>query len=138
MFRTAIGFDRLARLVDTAASSAEASGYPPYNIEKLGEENLRLGGVFTRNLKPEVLMKSLRTAMQLDKTLYDGQAESEPAGLAVAVRLGAAEPAEDAVELGGRHPAARIGHGQDHVPALETDADLDQVARLGMSDGVLQ
>jgi ABC-type transport system involved in multi-copper enzyme maturation permease subunit len=34
--------------------------------QKLGEENLRLGGVFTRNLKPEVLMKSLRTAMQLD------------------------------------------------------------------------
>jgi molecular chaperone IbpA len=34
LFRTAIGFDRLARLVDTAASSTEASGYPPYNIEK--------------------------------------------------------------------------------------------------------
>ena len=32
LFRTAIGFDRLARLVDTAASNAEASGYPPYNI----------------------------------------------------------------------------------------------------------
>ena len=42
LFRTAIGFDRLARLVDTAAASAEASGYPPYNIEKLGEENYRL------------------------------------------------------------------------------------------------
>jgi molecular chaperone IbpA len=42
LFRTAIGFDRLARLVDTAASNAEASGYPPYNIEKLGEESYRL------------------------------------------------------------------------------------------------
>jgi molecular chaperone IbpA len=42
LFRTAIGFDRLARLVDTAASNAEASGYPPYNIEKLGDENYRL------------------------------------------------------------------------------------------------
>jgi molecular chaperone IbpA len=42
LFRTAIGFDRLARLVDTAASSAEASGYPPYNIEKLGDESYRL------------------------------------------------------------------------------------------------
>ena len=42
LFRTAIGFDRLARLVDTAASTAEASGYPPYNIEKLGDENYRL------------------------------------------------------------------------------------------------
>jgi molecular chaperone IbpA len=42
LFRTAIGFDRLARLADNAASSAEASGYPPYNIEKLGDENYRL------------------------------------------------------------------------------------------------
>jgi molecular chaperone IbpA len=42
LFRTAIGFDRLARLVDTAASSTETTGYPPYNIEKLGDENYRL------------------------------------------------------------------------------------------------
>jgi molecular chaperone IbpA len=32
LFRTAIGFDRLARLVDNAAASTEATGYPPYNI----------------------------------------------------------------------------------------------------------
>ena len=42
LFRTAIGFDRLARLMDTAASNTEASGYPPYNIEKLGDDNYRL------------------------------------------------------------------------------------------------
>jgi molecular chaperone IbpA len=42
LFRTAIGFDRLARLADTAASSTEATGYPPYNIEKLGDETYRL------------------------------------------------------------------------------------------------
>lgn len=37
LFRTAIGFDRLARLMDTAVS-AEAPSYPPYNIEKAGED----------------------------------------------------------------------------------------------------
>ncbi len=41
LFRTAIGFDRLARLADTAASTAEAS-YPPYNIEKTGDDTYRL------------------------------------------------------------------------------------------------
>lgn len=34
--------------------------------QKLGDENLRLGGIFTRNVKPEVLMKSLRNALQLN------------------------------------------------------------------------
>ena len=42
LFRTAIGFDRLARLVDTAVSAAEAPSYPPYNIEKTGEDSYRL------------------------------------------------------------------------------------------------
>ncbi len=40
LFRTAIGFDRLARLVD-AAAAGDAS-YPPYNIEKTGEDSYRL------------------------------------------------------------------------------------------------
>ena len=42
LFRTAIGFDRLARLMDTAASAGEAPSYPPYNIEKTGEDTYRL------------------------------------------------------------------------------------------------
>lgn len=42
LFRTAIGFDRLARLMDTAVSAAEAPSYPPYNIEKTGDDSYRL------------------------------------------------------------------------------------------------
>jgi len=42
LFRTAIGFDRLARLMDTAVSTAEAPSYPPYNIEKTGDDSYRL------------------------------------------------------------------------------------------------
>ena len=41
LFRTAIGFDRLARLADTAAATAEAT-YPPYNIDKTGDDSYRL------------------------------------------------------------------------------------------------
>lgn len=42
LLRTAIGFDRMARLADTAASATGSQGYPPYNIEKTGEETYRL------------------------------------------------------------------------------------------------
>jgi molecular chaperone IbpA len=42
LFRTAIGFDRLARLVDTATAGQDAQSYPPYNIEKTGEDTYRL------------------------------------------------------------------------------------------------
>jgi molecular chaperone IbpA len=40
LFRAAIGFDRLARLADTLPQ--DAATYPPYNIEKTGEETYRL------------------------------------------------------------------------------------------------
>jgi molecular chaperone IbpA len=42
LFRTAIGFDRMARLMDNAISGAEAPSYPPYNIEKTGDDTYRL------------------------------------------------------------------------------------------------
>lgn len=42
LFRTAIGFDRLARLMDTATEAAAAPAYPPYNIEKASEDSYRL------------------------------------------------------------------------------------------------
>jgi molecular chaperone IbpA len=41
LFRTAIGFDRLARLADTAATTADST-YPPYNIEKTGDDSYRI------------------------------------------------------------------------------------------------
>ena len=39
LFRSAIGFDRLARLMDNARNVSDATGYPPYNIEKTGEDS---------------------------------------------------------------------------------------------------
>ena len=42
LFRTAIGFDRMARLIDTAQDAASAPAYPPYNIAKTGENTYRL------------------------------------------------------------------------------------------------
>jgi molecular chaperone IbpA len=39
LFRTAIGFDRLARQLETARTLPDAQSYPPYNIEKTGEDS---------------------------------------------------------------------------------------------------
>ncbi len=39
LFRSAIGFDRMARLVENARAAADGPSYPPYNIEKAGEDS---------------------------------------------------------------------------------------------------
>ncbi|HTJ62231.1 MAG TPA: Hsp20 family protein [Alphaproteobacteria bacterium] len=41
LFRSSIGFDRVSRLLESAQGSDDVS-YPPYNIEKLGENAYRL------------------------------------------------------------------------------------------------
>ena len=42
LFRTAIGFDRMARLVDSAQETAATTSYPPYNIARTGDDSYRL------------------------------------------------------------------------------------------------
>ena len=43
LFRSSIGFDHLARMLDTASRlDDQAISYPPYNIEKLSEDSYRI------------------------------------------------------------------------------------------------
>ena len=42
-YRATVGFDRVFDLLDSAASqTGAAAGYPPYNIEKAGEDTYRI------------------------------------------------------------------------------------------------
>ncbi|RFF28640.1 MULTISPECIES: Hsp20 family protein [unclassified Wenzhouxiangella] len=41
LYRTAIGFDRLADMLSNA-QRVDSNGYPPYNIESLGEDHYRI------------------------------------------------------------------------------------------------
>ena len=41
LYRSTVGFDRLAQMLDNVASF-EAPAYPPYNIERLGEDQYRV------------------------------------------------------------------------------------------------
>lgn len=45
VFRSTVGFDRMARLMDDMMRTGDAGNvpaYPPYNIEKLGEDDYRI------------------------------------------------------------------------------------------------
>ena len=41
LYRSVVGFDRLAALLD-AAASGDSSGYPPYNIETVDQNAYRV------------------------------------------------------------------------------------------------
>jgi molecular chaperone IbpA len=43
LYRSTVGFDRLASLIDQVASfDSDATSYPPYNIERLGDNQYRI------------------------------------------------------------------------------------------------
>jgi molecular chaperone IbpA len=42
LYRTIVGFDRLASLIDAASGPDAGAGYPPYNIEQTGEDAYRI------------------------------------------------------------------------------------------------
>lgn len=42
LFRSTVGFDRLGRLLENTLEDSGANGYPPYNIEKRGDDQYRI------------------------------------------------------------------------------------------------
>ena len=58
LYRSTVGFDHLASLLDSIGGGAEASTFPPYNIERLGENSYRISmavaGFAPADLKLEV------------------------------------------------------------------------------------
>jgi molecular chaperone IbpA len=77
LFRSTVGFDHLAQMLDaTARLDEQTFSYPPYNIEKLGEDAYRItmavAGFGPENL--EIVAK--------DRTLtVSGKAREEPAAV---------------------------------------------------------
>jgi len=54
LYRSAVGFDRLAQLLEAASRSDAPAGYPPYNIETVGENAYRIE-IAVAGFKPEEL-----------------------------------------------------------------------------------
>ena len=54
LYRSMVGFDRLATLLDAASKSEAASNWPPYNIETTGENAYRVE-IAVAGFKPDEL-----------------------------------------------------------------------------------
>jgi molecular chaperone IbpA len=54
LYRSVVGFDRLANLLEAASKAESASGYPPYNIETVGDNAYRIE-IAVAGFKPDEL-----------------------------------------------------------------------------------
>src|SRR5580698_7894977 len=61
LYRSVVGFDRLAGLLDSAAAET-ATGYPPYNIERTGDNEYRIE-IAVAGFKPDELSIDVQEAV---------------------------------------------------------------------------
>ncbi len=80
LFRTSVGFDRFDQLFDAALrASDQAPSYPPYNIERLGENDYQISialAGFTEDELDIMLEKgvlTVRSVQKDDENTTDGQ-----------------------------------------------------------------
>ncbi|HYG90858.1 MAG TPA: Hsp20 family protein [Azospirillum sp.] len=77
LFRSTVGFDRLTRLLEASMNGDEATSYPPYNIEKLGEDAYRItmavAGFAPEDLEITAQQNSLVVTAKAKKEQETGQ-----------------------------------------------------------------
>ena len=72
LFRTSVGFDRLANLIDSAArTESSANGYPPYNIEALTETSYRITMAVAGFSEDELNIVSEQNILKVSSTKAD-------------------------------------------------------------------
>lgn len=110
LFRSSIGFDRLSRLIDAAQD--QGNSYPPYNIEKTGE-NAYLLSMAVAGFSPEELTMTVQ-----DRSLIVRGKAAQPEGERAYLHRGIATRAferrfdlADDIQIGD----ARLEHGMLHV-----------------------
>lgn len=68
LYRSFIGFDHLASLMDQASRAEKQPAYPPYNIELLGENNYRISMAVAGFTENELYIESKQNTLTITGT----------------------------------------------------------------------
>jgi len=75
LFRTSVGFDRLASMLNSAHRPEQVGGYPPYNIESRGENSYRITMAVAGFSESELTIST-----ELNQLTVSGEKAEEEAG----------------------------------------------------------
>ena len=75
-YRSTVGFDRLLSLLDKASGADNAQTYPPYNIERTGENHYRITLAVAGFAEPELTVET-REGVLTVRGAKEGQQKGE-------------------------------------------------------------
>lgn len=76
LYRTAIGFDRLAAMLESA-NRVESQGYPPYNIEVIGEDTYQITMAVAGFTDDELSIESKQNELTVTGQKADAEDDTE-------------------------------------------------------------
>jgi molecular chaperone IbpA len=84
LYRSTVGFDRLFSMLDNAAGFDAAPGYPPYNIERTGEDAYRISVAVAGFADSELSIEAKENTLTIrgDKEKAETQGEVLHQGIA--------------------------------------------------------
>lgn len=74
LWRSTIGFDHLADLVDSSLRHANEDNYPPYNIERSGEDHYRISLAVAGFAANDIAVTAEQNALTIEGKKPDGGA----------------------------------------------------------------
>lgn len=86
LYRSTIGFDRLAHLLDTMSGEAEQNGFPPYNIERLAENEYRITMAVAGFAETDIKIEVKDTALTVKGERTSDEKEREVLHRGIAAR----------------------------------------------------
>ncbi|MCP1334824.1 Hsp20 family protein [Futiania mangrovi] len=81
LYRSTVGFDRLFNLLDPALANDRGDGYPPYNIEKTGEDTYRITLAVAGFTRDELAIEAKDTTLTVTGQKAETQSEEAPSYL---------------------------------------------------------
>lgn len=137
LYRSTVGFDRLASMMDRAMTvDVNTNGYPPYNIEKTGENDYRIS-VAVAGFSDDELSIEMRDG-QLVISAKKAEVEAEPTDEVTYLHRGiAARTFEKRFHLADhvRAKGAKIENGILHVELIRELPEALKPRRIEIADG---
>jgi len=134
LYRSTVGFDRLFSLLDQATGLDATPGYPPYNIERTGEDAYRISVAVAGFSEPELSIEAKESTLVIrgdkrEKT-EDKKAEVLHQGIAARAFERRFQLA-DHVEVRG----ASLEHGLLHVDLVRQIPEAKKPRQIPIGDG---
>jgi len=139
LYRSTVGFDRLFNLIDQAAGVDAAPAYPPYNIERTGENAYRITLAVAGFAEPELSIETKENTLTI-RGSKESHAEGEAAKKEFLYQGIAGRAFERRFQLADHVQAsgASLENGLLHVDLLRQVPEAQKPRRVPIGKGMIQ